>query len=36
MRWSFLKLRREMLRNKKEKVGEEIKELEEKLGGGED
>ena len=33
MRWAFVEIRREMLRNRREKALEEIKELDEKLGG---
>jgi hypothetical protein len=36
MRWAFVEIRREMLRNRCEKAVEEIKELDEKLGAGED
>ena len=36
MRWAFVEIRREMLRNRREKALEEIKQLDEKLGGEED
>ena len=35
-RWAFINLRKEMVRCRKEKLATEIKELEEKLGSGED